>query len=109
MINAAVIKRDAQANIADWPVTIRHREKEIIVHLSATSDTLDPLMGGLLDDMSITLVAVSDDFVALPQPRDLLTIRLRDGSWIEFEIQRVPDFYDPLSPTIQLSVGNPAK
>jgi len=108
-IDPSVIKRDAQANIGDWSVTIRHREKEIRAALNATADALDPLMGGLLDDMQITLVVIADDFVADPQPRDLLEIRLRDGSWREFEIQKIPDLYDPLSPTMTLVVGNPAK
>ncbi len=73
-IDPSVLKRDAQANIADWAVTIRHREKEIQAHLNATADALDPLMGGLLDDMQMTLVVIGADFVADPQPRDLLEI-----------------------------------
>ncbi|SRR5229473_3604956 len=108
-IDPSVLKRDAQANIADWAVTIRHREKEIQAHLNATADALDPLMGGLLDDMQMTLVVIGADFVADPQPRDLLEIRMRDGSWREFEIQKIPDLYDPLAPTTTLIVGNPAK
>jgi hypothetical protein len=109
-IDTSVLKRDAQANIADWPATIRHHAREITVHCNAGSDISDVLEGGLLDDMSITLVAISDDFGGdLPQPRDLLELQLKDGSWQEFEIQRVPDLYDPNSPTIQLVIGNPAK
>jgi len=34
---------------------------------------------------------------------------MRDGSWREFEIQKIPDLYDPLAPTTTLIVGNPAK
>jgi len=108
-IDPSVIKRDAQANIAEWAVTIRHREKEIQAALNATADALDPLMGGLLDDMQITLVVIADDFVADPQPRDLIELRLRNGAWVELEIQKIPDLYDPLSPTMTLVVGNPAK
>jgi len=108
-IDAAVLKRDAQANIADWPVTIRHREKEMNASLNATADALDAVMGGLLDDWSLTLVVIADDFVAPPQPRDLLEIRMADGSWVEGEIQKVPDLYDPLGPTFTMMVGNPAK
>jgi len=47
--------------------------------------------------------------VADPQPRDLIELRLRNGSWVELEIQKIPDLYDPLSPTMTLVVGNPAK
>ena len=108
-IDPNVFKRDAQANIADWAVTIRHREKEIQAALNATADALDPLMGGLLDDMQLTLMVIEDDFVELPQPRDLIELRLKDGSWLELEIQKVPDLYDPLLPTVTLIVGNPAK
>src|SRR6266481_5697968 len=108
-IDPSVIKRDAQANIAEWAVTIRHREKEIQAALNATADALDVLMGCLLDDFTLTLLVIADDFVADPQPRDLLEIRMRDGSWRETEIQKVPDLYDPISPTTTLIVGNPAK
>src|SRR6266849_5398563 len=108
-IDPNVLKRDAQANIADFAVTIRHREKEIQAGLNATADALDPLMGGLLDDMQMTLTVVEDDFVELPQPRDLIELRLKNGAWVELEIQKVPDLYDPLLPTVTLIVGNPAK
>ena len=109
-IDPSVIKRDARSNIADWPATIRHNQREIIVHCNATSDVSTVLDGGLLDEMSLTLIAISDDFGdALPQPRDLVELQLKNGTWREFEITSVPDLYDPNSPTIQLVIGNPAK
>src|SRR5260370_39661806 len=94
-IDPNVLKRDAQANIADFAVTIRHREKEISAHLNAPADALDPLMGGLLDDMQITLVVIADDFVADPQPRDLLEIRLRDASWRAVHNRTRSELSDP--------------
>jgi len=110
MIDRSVIERDARANIADWPVTIRFHGRTLTVHLSSTSDVSDVLTGALLDDMQITLVCMVSDFGGdLPDLRDLLEVQLRDGKWKQFEVQRRPDFYDPLQPFLQLNLGSPEK
>jgi hypothetical protein len=107
MIDPDAIQRDAQANIADWPVTIRHLGVEIQAALNTTSDISQLLEGGLLDNPDATVLAIREDFTALPQCRDIVELKLADDSWMPWEVKRVPDLYDPLLPHIQFTIGTP--
>ena len=112
MIDPTVLKRDAQANILDWPVIARHLGRSITVGLMATQD-IEVLLSegaGLLDDMSLMVTAISDDFGdRLPKHRDEFQIQLKNGKWKKFEVSGVPDYYDPLTPTITINLQSPHK
>ncbi len=109
MIDPAIIKRDAQANIADWPVTIRFPVggTQITAAFSATDDVSVLMPGGLLDNPTATLLAIRSDFAVLPEPRDLIELRLANNTWKTFEIKSVPEYYDPLLPHFQFTIGTP--
>ncbi len=112
MIDPAVIKRDAQANILDWPVQARHLGRQITVALMAIQD-IEALLGeasGLLDDMNLSIVAILDDFGDKPpRPRDTFEIQLSNGKWKKFDVASTPDFYDPVSPTLTINLQSPHK
>ncbi len=110
MIDQAVIERDARSNISDWPVTIRFNGREIVCGLSSNSDVFSVLEGATLDDFELQLMAIVTDFGGqLPEHLELIELKLRDGTWKECEVRRRPDAFDPISPTVQLVIGDPAK
>jgi hypothetical protein len=114
VIDTATLKRDAQADIADWPVLIRHYYDgvsyvEVVAGLNTEDDLSVLQAGGLLDDVSMGIIAIADDFAVhgLPKSRDRVDLQLRDASWKRLEVKRTPDFYDPLAATIQFTIGSP--
>lgn len=107
-LDLSVIKRHAVAVIAKFPVTIRHMNVLIQATLNTTDDISQLMAGGLLDDPDATVIAIRTDFVALPKPRDLVDLLLAgSGGWKTFEVKRVIDYYHPLMPTIQFTIGTP--
>ena len=112
MIDSAALKRDAQANIADWPVTIRHyynstQYDQVTAGLNSRDDISQLMEGGLLDKPSVDIIAIADDFVhGLPANRDRVDLLLA-GNWIQLEVKSTPDAYDPLGPTYQFTIGSP--
>lgn len=110
MIDQDTLKRDARANISDWPATIKHRGRKIIVQCSADADSLAVSASGLLDDMSLTFVGIVDDFgERRPQTLDEIDLQMANGRWLKLEVKSTPDYYDPLGPTIQFTAGSPDK
>lgn len=107
MIDPDIIKRDAQANIADWPVTIRFGGAQIRAGLYASEDISGLMPGALLDNPTMTVLAIRSDFTVLPKPRDLIDLQLADGSWKTFEVKSVPEYYDPILPHFQFTLGSP--
>jgi hypothetical protein len=108
-IDAAVIERDARANIGDWPVKLTHLNKEITASLQGLEDVSQLMVGGLLDDMLLRIVAINSDFIKRPQARDLMDVQLKSGEWKTFEVANPVDYYDPLSPTITFTLKSIAK
>lgn len=113
MIDRGAITRDAAANIADWPVTIRHYYMPaLFIQMTAglnSGDDFDVLMdGGLLDKPDMDIIALADSFLASPhvKNRDRIDV-LVDGNWIQFEVKRTPDYYDPLAATVRFRIGTP--
>ncbi len=110
MIDQTAIVRDARACIADWPATLRHyysptQYDQVTVGINATDDVSDLLDGGLLDKPQIEVTAIAQDFVnGLPKNRDRVDL-LIGGNWVQLEIKRTPDAYDPLQTTYSFRIG----
>ena len=115
MIDATTLRRDVRADIADWPALIRHYYNDTqyveIAAAMSTEDTLNLLQeGGLLDDTSFGILAVAEDFTqGLPQARQRIDLKQRDGSWLKQEVKRTPDFHDAIAVHIQFTIGTPDK
>lgn len=109
MINVDTIKRDARANIKDWPVTIRYGGVTMQADLNAGGGAGILLDGGTLEDSTLTFTAIADDFTKLPEPFKLLELKLANGKWKKLNIVNVPDLLDPLSPTITIITNTEEK
>ena len=80
---------------------------QISASLNTTDDVSQLMPGGLLDDPDATVLAIRSDFPVLPRPRDLIELMLANASWLTLEVKRVPDYYDPILPHIQFTIGTP--
>jgi hypothetical protein len=112
MLDQDALKRDAQSCISDWPVSIRHyysaaEYDEVTAGLNTGDDVSELMEGGLLDKPDMDIIAIFDDFThGAPQNRDRVDV-LIGGNWLQFEVKRTPDIYDPLGPTYQFKIGSP--
>jgi hypothetical protein len=116
MIDQDALKRDAQADIADWPIQLRHyynatQFDQVTCGLNATDDMSLLMDGGLLERMDGEIMAIADDFVnGFPKNRDRVDILQADGvTWLRFEVKHTPDVFDPLGATYQFRIGSPAE
>jgi hypothetical protein len=110
MIDREVFKRDAQFGIAEWPVNARHKGRIVKVGLQAFEDAEVLMAGGRLDDMSLAVLAIADDFGNTPPVTDDdFEIQLRNGKWLRLSVRNTPDRYDPISPTITIYLQSPDK
>lgn len=109
-IDQATLKRDAQAVIADWPVQARYKGKLLTVRIYNSGTMGMILEGGILDDATITVTAIADDFGKRPpEPFELFEFQQRDGKWRKFSIKDVPNRFDPLTPTYTLILNTEEK
>jgi hypothetical protein len=110
MIDQAALKRDAQANISDWPTQARFRGKPLTVGLSSAQDAELLMAGGILDDRTFVITAIADD-IGEPVPRkyEKFQILLSNGSWLNCEIAGAPDKFDPLGVTVTILLQSPHK
>ncbi len=109
MIDSDTLKRDARANILDWPVKARYKGRPLTVGLQAVEDVESLMSGGILDDMALSVLAIADDFNVTPKRFDSFEIQLADGTWKRLEIRNVPDRLDPLGPTFTIYLQSPHK
>jgi len=110
MISEEALKRDVRANIADWPVECRWKGRQFTAGLASYQDLETLMQGGLLDDMTINILAVIDDFgPVMPRQREKFEVREANGKWLAFDIASVPDRHDPLGPTISINLQSPDK
>lgn len=115
MIDAAALKRDARGCIGDWPVTIRHYYSPTlfdtaIVGLNAKDDLSQLMEAGLLDKPDVDIISIVDDFPhGLPANRDRIDLLIDPiaVTYVQLEVKRTPDAYDPLGPTYQFTIGSP--
>jgi hypothetical protein len=110
-IDQSVLLRDARACVADYPCQIRHyytstSYHEVTAHFNATDDYSVLEEGGLLNRSSMQITIITGDLMPLPLCRDRLDL-LTGDQWIQFEIKRTPDYYDPNGATMDLIIGTP--
>lgn len=115
MIDQSVLKRDLQNCIADWPAQLRHYYsstnpaafQQATVNVNTLDDISQLLEGGLLDNMTMTILAVAADFTFTPRNRDRCDVQMSDGTWLRLEVKRMPDYYAPLGPELIFTLGTP--
>ena len=122
-IDPAVIQKDARADIADWPATIRHwydadHYNEAQVNVYAATEQSILVGGGLVDSMYLSIYAILDDLIPPPQNRDRVDVLVKgesetfdyediDGKWQKMSVKRTQDYFDPLLPTVRFDIGTP--
>src|SRR5215472_15419247 len=102
MIDQGALTRDAQADIADWPIQLRHyysptQFDQVTCGFNATDDSSFLMPAGLLEKMDGDIIAIQSDFVhGFPRNRDRVDILQSDGlTWLRFEVKHTPDVIDP--------------
>ena len=109
MINTDVLQRNLRDCIQQFPVKVRHKGREMFVKLNATQDILQTIESGTRDNMALTVIGLKGDFGDRP-PKSMDDMDVFVGDkWIKFQIQSVPDFFDPLSPGYQIILQSPQK
>jgi hypothetical protein len=108
-IDQATLARKLENCIAKFPVRVRHLGREFQARLNATTDIAQLMDGGILDNMSIQVIAPKGKFAdRLPQSMQDFDI-LVNNIWKTFQIRDVPDFYDTLSPSFTINLQSPNK
>jgi hypothetical protein len=104
-----VLTTDLRNCIATFPVTARHRGREIAVRFLSTVDMVMAMEGGTLDNMNMGVVAVRDDFNGiLPKSMDDFDV-LFQGKWKKFQVRDVPDYHDPRVHIVTINLQSPHK
>jgi hypothetical protein len=109
MIDVNVLDRNLKDCIQQFPVKVRHKGREMFVKLNATQDILQTIESATRDNMAITVIGAKSDFSDRP-PKSMDDMDVMVGDrWIKFQVQSVPDFFDPLSPGYMINLQSSQK